>query len=66
MKPIKLKIFCTAKETTNNEKTTLKMGENIYKQNYQPGINLQNIQTSHAAQYQKNKRPNPKMGRRLK
>ena len=30
------------------------------------GINLQNIQTAHAAQYQKNKQPNPKMGIRSK
>ena len=27
-------------------------------------INLQNLQTAHAAQYQKNKQPNQKMGRR--
>ena len=30
------------------------MGENICKQCNQQGINLQNIQTSHIAQYQKN------------
>ena len=30
------------------------MGENIYKQVDQQGINLQNIQTAHASQYQKN------------
>ena len=35
------------------------MGEYICKR-----INLQNIQAAHAAQYQKNKQPNPKMGRR--
>ena len=29
------------------------MGENIYKQSDQKGINLQNIQTAHAVQYQK-------------
>ena len=29
-------------------------------------INLQNLQAAHAAQYQKNKQPNPKMGRRPK
>ena len=27
---------------------------------------LQNLQAAHAAQYQKNKQPNPKMGRRPK
>ena len=37
------------------------MGENICK-----WINGQNIQTAHAAQYQKNKQPNQKMGRRPK
>ena len=29
-------------------------------------INLQNIQAAHAAQYQKNKQPNQKVGRRPK
>ena len=29
-------------------------------------INLQNLQAAHAAQYQKNKQPNPKLGRRPK
>ena len=29
-----------------NEKTTLRMGENIYKQSNQQGINLQIIQTA--------------------
>ena len=36
-----------------NEKTTLRMGEDICKRSDQQGINLQNIQTSHAAQYSK-------------
>ena len=33
------------------------MGENICKQRYQQGINLQNIQTSHGALYQKTENP---------
>ena len=48
-----------------DEKTTLRMGENICKRSNQ-GINLQNIQTAHGAQYQKNKQPNQKMGGRSK
>ena len=42
------------------------MGENICKQSNQQGINLQNMQTAHTAQYQKNKQPNQKMGGRSK
>ena len=42
------------------------MGENICKQPDRQGINLQNLQTAHAAQYQKSKQPNKKMGRRPK
>ena len=49
-----------------DQKTTLTMGENICKQSNRQEINLQNIQAGHAAQYQKNKQPNPKMGRRPK
>ena len=49
-----------------DKKTTLRMGENICKRINRQRINLQNIQAAHAAQYQKNKQPNPKMGRRPK
>ena len=42
-----------------DKKTTLRMGENICKRSNWQGINLPNIQTAHAAQYQKNKQPNP-------
>ena len=38
-----------------DEKTMLRMGENIYKWRNLKGINLQNIQRAHVAQYQKNK-----------
>ena len=46
-----------------NEKTTFRMGENIYNQCNRQGINFQNIQTAHAVQYQKKNKP---MGRRSK
>ena len=43
-----------------DEKTTLRMGENICKESNRQRINLQNTQTAHGAQYQKNK--NKQMG----
>ena len=42
------------------------MEENIRKQSNGQRTNLQNRQTARAAQYQKSKQLNPKMGRRLK
>ena len=49
-----------------DEKITLRIGETIYKWSNGQRINLQNIQAAHAAHYQKNKQPNPKMGRKPK
>ena len=40
-----------------DQKTTLRMGENICKRSNGLGINLQNIQAAHAAQYQKTNNP---------
>ena len=50
----------------HNKKTTYRMGENICKWCDWQEINLQNLQTAYAAQYQKNKQPNQKMDRRSK
>ena len=47
-----------------DEKTTLRMGENICQRSNRQRINLQNIQTAHGVQYTKNKRPNLKNGRK--
>ena len=48
------------------EKTVFKMGENNSKQSNWQRINLKNIQETPAAQFQKNKWPNQKMGQRTK
>ena len=42
------------------------MGENNSKWSNWQKINFKNIQAAHAAQYQKNKQPNQKMGQRTK
>ena len=47
---MKLKSFCKG-NYKQDEKTTLRMGENICKRINGQRINLQNIQTAHAAQY---------------
>ena len=47
-------------------KTTLRMGENNSKLNNKQRINFQNIQAAHTTQYQKNKQPNQKVGKRPK
>ena len=48
------------------EKTAFRMGENNSKQSNWQRINLKNIQATPAAQFQKNKQPNQKMGQRTK
>ena len=50
----------------HSEKTALRMGENNNKWNNWQRINFQNIQAAHTTQYQKNKQPNKKMGKRPK
>ena len=49
-----------------SEKTAFRMGENNSKRSNGQRINLKNIQATPAAQFQKNKRPNQKMGQRTK
>ena len=48
------------------EKTAFRMGENNSKHSNWQRINLKNIQATPAAQLQKNKWPNQKMGQRTK
>ena len=58
-----LKLLHNKGNHKQDQKTTLRMGKNICKWSNWQRINLQNL---HAVQYQKNKQPNPKMGRRPK
>ena len=50
---IKLKSFCTTKET-KNKKTTYVMGENICQCCNWQGISIQNIKTAHITQQKNN------------
>ena len=63
---MKLQSFYTVKETINKTERQPSEWEKIFANEATDRINLQNLQTAHAAQYQKNKQPNPKMGRRPK
>ena len=47
-----------------SEKATLRMGENNNKWNNWQRIDFQNIQAAHITQYQKNKQPNQKVGKK--
>ena len=64
---MKLQTFCTAKETINKTKGQPSEWEKIFaNQATDKGLISKIYKQLHAAQYQTNKLPNPKMGRRPK
>ena len=58
-----IKVFCIAKETINKTKNNPHNGRKSLQMKQQTGINLQNMQTTHATQCQIAKKPNQKMGK---
>ena len=65
-KLIKLKSFCTAKETISTVKRQPSEWEKIIANETTDKINFQNIQAAHTTQYQENKQPNQKVWKRPK
>ena len=63
---MQLKSFCTAKETIHKTKRPPFEWKNIFAKEATERIHLQNLQAAHAAQYQKNKQPNPILSGRPK
>ena len=54
---MKLKSFCTAKETINKAKRQPSEWKKVFANKTTDKGLIQNIQVTHAAQYQKNKQP---------
>ena len=63
---IKLKSLCTTKETISKVKRQPSEWEKIMQMKQLTKDYLKNIQATPEAQFQKNKRPNQKMGQRTK
>ena len=63
---MKLQSFCTAKETINKTKREPSEWEKIFANEATDKGLISKTQAAHAAPYQKNKQPNPKMDRRPK
>ena len=63
---IKHKSFCTAKDTISKVKRQPSEWEKIITNEQLIRINFQNTQVAHTTQYQKNKHPNQKVGKRPK
>ena len=63
---IKCKLLHNERNYKQGEKAAFRIGENNSKWNNWQRINLQNIQTAHAAQCQKNKKPIQKVSKKTK